>query len=62
MAKSQRYDLRAKVEASIARYKLVIGDALQSRTEQTDEVEVVVAAAGLSRMLALGHPNYVRIA
>ena len=54
--------LRAKVEASIGRYKRVIGDALRSRTDQTEATEVSLAAAALNRMLGLGRPNYVRIA
>jgi hypothetical protein len=57
--KASGYDLRAKVEATIGRYKRVIGDALRSRTEET---EVALAAAALNRMLGLGRPNYVRIA
>jgi hypothetical protein len=56
------YNLRAKVEASIGRYKCVIGDALRSRTGQTEATEVAIAAAALNRMLGLGRPNYVRIA
>ena len=56
------YNLRAKVETSISRYKRVIGDALRSRTEQTEATEVAIAAAALNRMLAFGRPNYVRIA
>jgi hypothetical protein len=60
--KASGYNLRAKVEATIGRYKRVIGDALRSRTDQTEATEVAVAAAALNRMLALGRPNYVRIA
>ena len=60
--KSSGYNLRAKVEASIGRYKRVIGDALRSRTEQTETTEAALAAAALNRMLGFGHPNYVRIA
>ena len=56
------YNLRAKVEASIGRYKRVIGDALRSRTDRTEATEVALAAAALNRMLAFGRPNYVRIA
>jgi hypothetical protein len=51
-----------KVETSIGRYKRVIGDALRSRTDQTEATEVAIAAVALNRMLALGRPNYVRIA
>ncbi len=56
------YNLRAKVEASIGRYKRVIGDALRSRTDRTEATEAALAAAALNRMLAFGRPNYVRIA
>jgi hypothetical protein len=59
--KASGYNLRAKVEATIGRYKRVIGDALRSRTDQTEETEVAIAAAALNRMLGFGRPNYVRI-
>jgi len=59
--KASGYNLRAKVEASTGRYKRVIGDALRSRTDQTEATEVAVAAAALNRMLGFGRPNYVRI-
>ena len=58
--KASRYNLRAKVEASIGRYKWV-GDALRSRTDRTEATEVALAAAALNRMLTFGRPNYVRI-
>ena len=60
--KSSGYNLRARVEASIGRYKRVIGDALRSRTDETEATEVAIAAAGLNRMLEFGRPSYVRIA
>ena len=60
--KASGYNLRAKVETSIGRYKRVMGDALRSRTDQTEATEVAIAAAALNRMLAFGRPNYVRIA
>ena len=59
--KARGYNPRAKVEASIGRYKRVIGDALRSRTGQTEATEVAIAAAALNRMLAFGRPNYIRI-
>jgi hypothetical protein len=59
--KSSGYNLRAKVEAAIGRYKRVIGDALGSRTNETEGAEVAIAAAALNRMLEFGRPNYVRI-
>jgi len=58
--KASGYNLRAKVEASIGRYKRVTGDALRSRTDRTEATEV--AADALNRMLAFGRPKYVRIA
>jgi hypothetical protein len=59
--KTSGYNLRAKIEAAIGRYKRVIGDALRSRTDQTEATEVAIAAAALNRMLELGRPNYVRL-
>jgi hypothetical protein len=59
--KASGYNLRAKVEASIGRYKRVIGAALRSRTDQTKATKVAVAAAALNRMLGLRRLNYVRV-
>jgi Transposase DDE domain len=59
--KSSDYNVRAKVEAAIGRYKRVIGDGLRSRTDETQATEVAIAAALLNRMLGLARPNYVRI-
>jgi Transposase DDE domain len=59
--KASGYNSRARVEASIGRYKRVIGDALRSRTDQTEATEVAIAAAALNRMLGRGRPNYVHI-
>jgi hypothetical protein len=39
----------------------VIGDGLRSRIDERQVTEVSVAVHVLSRMLALGRPNYVRI-
>ncbi len=60
--KASGYNLRARVEASIGRYKRVTGGALRSRTDPTEATEVAMAAAALNRMLTFGSPNYVRIA
>ena len=60
--KASGYNLRAKVEAAIGRYKRVIGDALRSRTDETEATEVAIAVAALNRMLEFGRPDYVRIA
>jgi hypothetical protein len=56
------YNRRAKVEAAIGRWKQVIGDGLRSRRDDRRATEVEVAVHVLNRMLALGRPNYVRIA
>ena len=56
------YNWRALVEADIARFKRVIGDALRSRTHGRQETEVAIAVGALNRMLDLGRPEYVRIA
>ena len=59
--KSSSYNVRAKVEVAIGRYKRVIGDALRSRTDKTEATEVAIAAAAVNRMVGLGRPNYVWI-
>ena len=58
--KSSGYNVRAKVEAAIGRYKRVIGDALRSRTDETEAIEVAIAGRVLNQMLGLGRPTYVR--
>jgi hypothetical protein len=60
--KASGYNPRAKIEASIGRYKRVIGDTLRSRTDQSEATEVALAAVALNRMLTFGRLNYVRIA
>src|SRR5215213_9996543 len=56
------YNNRARAEATIGRYKRVIGDELRSRTEERRATEVDVAVQVLNRMLELGRPNYIRLA
>src|SRR3954466_15246785 len=53
---------RALAEATISRYKRVIGDGLRSRTDERRATEMDVGVAVLNRMLELGRPKYVRIA
>ena len=60
--KASEYNRRARAEAAISRYKRVIGNALRSRTDQRRASEVAIGVEVLNRMLALGRPNYVRIA
>ena len=50
------------MEADIARFKRVIGEALRSHTDGRQATEVAIAANVLNRMLELGRPDYVRIA
>ena len=56
------YNLRARAEATMGRFKQVIGDGLRSRTDQRRATEVDVAVHALNRMLELGRPESVRIA
>ena len=60
--KASGYNRRALVEATIGRFKRVIGDGLRSRTDQRQATEINVAVAVLNRMLELGRPKSVRIA
>jgi hypothetical protein len=39
----------------------VIGDTLQSRSNENQATEVAIAAAALNRMLEFGRPSYARI-
>ncbi len=56
------YNKRARVEATMGRWKQVIGDELRAHTDQRRATEVAVAVHALNRMLELERPNYVRIA
>ena len=60
--KTSGYNRRSKVEASISRYKRVIGDALRSREDARRETEVKIAVKALNRMLELGRPISARVA
>ena len=60
--KASGYNRRARAEATIGRYKRVIGDGLRSRTDQRQATEMNVAVMVLNRMLELGRPESVRIA
>ena len=53
--------IRARTEATIGRFKQVIGDGLRSRTDERRATEVGVAVHALNRMLDLGRPNSVCI-
>jgi len=56
------YTRRALAEATIGRFKRVIGDGLRSRTDERQATEMDVAVQVLNRMLELGRPESVRIA
>jgi transposase len=60
--KASGYNRRALAEATIDRFKRVIGDELRSRTEQRQATEMNVVVAVLNRMQELGRPKSVRIA
>jgi hypothetical protein len=59
--KSSGYNIRAKVEAAIGRYKRVIGGSIRPRTDKTEATEVAIAARAINRLLEFGRPNYVRV-
>ena len=56
------YNLRARAEAAVGRWKQVIGDRLRSHTDERRATEVEIAVHALNRMLELGRPSYVRLA
>jgi hypothetical protein len=60
--KASGYNRRARAEATIGRFKRVIGDGLRSHTDERRATEMDVAVYVLNRMLELGRPTYVRIA
>jgi hypothetical protein len=60
--KASGYTVRARVEATIGRFKQVIGDGLHCRTDQRRATEVDGAVHVLNQMLDLGRPISVRIA
>ena len=56
------YNKRARVEATMNRWKQVIGGELRAHTDERRATEVAVAVHALNRMLELGRPSYVRVA
>ena len=57
--KASGYNRRALVEATIGRFKRVIGDGLRARTDQHQATEINLAVAVLNRMLELERPKSV---
>jgi hypothetical protein len=51
--KASGYNRRAKVEATIGRWKQVIGNGLRSRLDERRATEVDVAIHALNRMLEM---------
>ena len=60
--KASGYTKRARAEATIGRFKRVIGDGLRSRTDRRRASELDIAVRALNRMLELGRPESVRMA
>ena len=60
--KASGYNIRARAEAAMGRFKQVIGDGLRSRTDERRATEVAVAVHALNRMLEPVRPSYVRTA
>ncbi len=60
--KASGYTKRARVEATMGRWKLVIGDGLRAHTDKRRMTEVKIAIHALNRMLDFGRPSYVCIA
>ena len=60
--KASGYNKRAKVEASMSRYKRVIGDTLKSRHDARRATEVAIAVKSLNKMNEIGRANFIRIA
>ncbi len=56
------YNERAWAEATMNRWKQVIGDELRAHSDERQATEVAVAVHALNRMLNLGRPGYVRVA
>ena len=56
------YNKRVRVEATMNRWKQVIGDELRAHTDERRATEVAVAVHALNLMLELGRPSYVRMA
>jgi Transposase DDE domain len=61
-AKRSRYNLRARAENAMRRYKQVLGEVLRAKLLATQKTEVKIAAFVLNQMGKLGRPASVRIA
>jgi Transposase DDE domain len=54
------YNLRAKAEATINRFKQVIGDRLRTHTDAGQRSEILIGVKALNRMRGFARPIYVR--
>jgi hypothetical protein len=60
--KMSGYNKRRRIEATIGRYKQVIGDGLCFRKDERRATEVSVAVHVMNRMLEFGRPLSIRVA
>ena len=60
--KMSGYNKRSRVEATIGRYKQVIGDGLRFRKDERRATEISVAVHVMNRMFELGRPLSIRVA
>ena len=56
------YNLRARVESQIGRWKRGIGDGLRFHAGEAQATEATIAVEVLNRRLDLGRPNSLRAA
>jgi hypothetical protein len=56
--KASGYNKRARAEATISRFKRVIGDGLRAHTDGRQATEVGIAVHALNRMLALARISH----
>jgi len=56
------HNKHARIEATMSRWKQVVGDGLRTHMDKRRATEVAVAAHVLNRMLELGRPSCVRFA
>ncbi len=61
MREAQDFNATIRVEATIHRFKQVIGERLRVHSDEGQRTEVVVACNVLNRMFGLARPTHVRI-
>ena len=60
--KETNYGRRAKVENTMYRYKIIIGNKLKSRSIENQKIESKIAVSILNKMTNLGMPCSKKIA